>query len=137
MQMNENLFYGTIIGRTEMSVAPLQSIIKGAVHLIYEPVIIYSFSLLDYPNKFPFSSMARALVSAIAEELGSIISSEFRLTISVEEEVQKLESIFRTIQVVLNDAEKRQLKDDAVKLWLDKLKDVSHLNPNGHKCLRL
>ncbi|XP_030958420.1 putative disease resistance protein RGA3 [Quercus lobata] len=70
--------------------------------------------------------MARALVSAIAEELGSIIASELRLTVSVKEEVQKLESKFRTIQAVLNDAEKRQLKDEAVKLWLDKLKDVSY-----------
>ncbi|KAK4595273.1 hypothetical protein RGQ29_013634 [Quercus rubra] len=70
--------------------------------------------------------MARALVSAIAEELGSIITSELRLTVSVKEEVQKLESKFRTIQAVLNDAEKRQLKDEAVKLWLDKLKDVSY-----------
>ncbi|XP_050273285.1 putative disease resistance protein RGA3 [Quercus robur] len=70
--------------------------------------------------------MARALVSAIAEELGSIIASELRLTISVKEEVQKLESKFRTIQAVLNDAEKRQLKDETVKLWLDKLKDVSY-----------
>ena len=94
--------------------------------MIYQIFIIYSFSRLDYPNKFPFSSMARALVSAIAEELGSIITSELRLTVSVKEEVQKLESKFRTIQAVLNDAEKRQLKDEAVKLWLDKLKDVSY-----------
>ncbi|XP_075659881.1 putative disease resistance protein RGA4 isoform X2 [Castanea sativa] len=70
--------------------------------------------------------MARALVSAIAKELGSIIASDLRLTVSVKEEVQKLESKFRTIQAVLNDAEKRQLKDEAVKLWLDKPKDVSY-----------
>jgi hypothetical protein len=27
---------------------------------------------------------------------------------------------------VLNDAEKRQVKEEAVKLWLEKLKDVSY-----------
>uniref|UniRef100_A0A2N9H4Z2 NB-ARC domain-containing protein n=1 Tax=Fagus sylvatica TaxID=28930 RepID=A0A2N9H4Z2_FAGSY len=68
--------------------------------------------------------MARAFVSALAEQLGSIIASEFTLTASVKEDVQKLESKFRTIQAVLNDAEKRQLNEEAVKLWLDKLKDV-------------
>ena len=66
--------------------------------------------------------MAGALLSAIVERLGSFISSEFKLTVTVKEEVQKLETKFRTIQAVLNDAEKRQLKEEAVKLWLDKLK---------------
>ncbi|GMY22093.1 putative disease resistance protein RGA3 [Fagus crenata] len=70
--------------------------------------------------------MARALVSGITQQLGSFITSEFKLTASVKEEIQKLESKFRTIQAVLNDAEKRQVKEEAVKLWLDKLKDVSY-----------
>ncbi|KAM4118837.1 hypothetical protein ACJW30_03G013000 [Castanea mollissima] len=70
--------------------------------------------------------MARALLSAIVEQLGSFISSEFTLTATVKHEVQKLETKFRTIQAVLNDAEKRQLKSEAVKLWLDKLKCVSY-----------
>uniref|UniRef100_A0A2N9GJZ6 Disease resistance N-terminal domain-containing protein n=1 Tax=Fagus sylvatica TaxID=28930 RepID=A0A2N9GJZ6_FAGSY len=70
--------------------------------------------------------MALALVSGITQQLGSFITSEFKLTASVKEEIQKLESKFRTIQAVLNDAEKRQVKEEAVKLWLDKLKDVSY-----------
>ena len=70
--------------------------------------------------------MAGALLSAIVERLGSFISSEFKLTVTVKEEVQKLETKFRTIQAVLNDAEKRQLKEEAVKLWLDKLEGVSY-----------
>ncbi|KAF3953234.1 hypothetical protein CMV_021306 [Castanea mollissima] len=70
--------------------------------------------------------MAGALLSAIVERLGSLISSEFKLTVTVKEEVQKLQTKFRTIQAVLNDAEKRQLKEEAVKLWLDKLEGVSY-----------
>nr|XP_023910077.1 putative disease resistance protein RGA3 [Quercus suber] len=70
--------------------------------------------------------MARALLSAIVEQLGPFISSEFTLTATVKQEVQKLETKFRTIQAVLNDAEKRQLKEEAVKLWLDKLKGISY-----------
>ncbi|KAF3948316.1 hypothetical protein CMV_025668 [Castanea mollissima] len=69
--------------------------------------------------------MAGALLSAIVERLGSLISSEFKLTVTVKEEVQKLQTKFRTIQAVLNDAEKRQLKEEAVKLWVDKLEGVS------------
>nr|POF09741.1 putative disease resistance protein rga1 [Quercus suber] len=59
--------------------------------------------------------MARALVSAIAEELGSIIALELRLTISVKEEVQKLESKFRTIQAVLKDVSYEM--DDILDEW--------------------
>ena len=70
--------------------------------------------------------MAGALLSAIVEQLGSFISSEFKLTVTVKEEVQKIETKFRTIQAVLNDAEKRQLKEEAVKLWFDKLEGVSY-----------
>uniref|UniRef100_A0A2N9I2S8 NB-ARC domain-containing protein n=1 Tax=Fagus sylvatica TaxID=28930 RepID=A0A2N9I2S8_FAGSY len=72
--------------------------------------------------------MARALVSGITQQLGSFITSEFKLTASVKEEIQKLESKFRTIQAVLNDAEKRQVKEEAVKLWLDKLKEDDLVN---------
>ena len=69
--------------------------------------------------------MAGALLSAIVERLGSLISSEFKLTVTVKEDVQKLATKFRTIQAEINDAEKRQLKEEKVKLWLDKLEGVS------------
>ena len=70
--------------------------------------------------------MAWALVSAIKDQLSSFIASEFSSIANVKGEVQKLESKFHTIQAMLNDAEKRQVKEEAVKLWLDKLKDVSY-----------
>ena len=58
--------------------------------------------------------MARALVSFyyIMDQLGSIISSEFTLFADVEEEIQKLESKFHSIQTVLNDEEKRFVKEE-------------------------
>ena len=65
-------------------------------------------------------------VSEIKSQLFSIITSEFKLIANVKEEVPKLDSKFRTIQAVLNDAERGQVKEKAVKLWLDKLKDVSN-----------
>ena len=69
-------------------------------------------------------------VSEIKSQLFSIITSEFKLIANVKEEVPKLDSKFRTIQAVLNDAEKRQVKEEAVKLWLYKLKDVSNQMKN-------
>ncbi|XP_030958412.1 putative disease resistance protein RGA3 [Quercus lobata] len=74
--------------------------------------------------------MAWALVSAIKDQLSSFIASEFSSIANVKGEVQKLESKFHTVQAMLNDAEKRQVKEEAVKLWLDKLKDVSYLMDN-------
>ncbi|XP_075656989.1 disease resistance protein RGA2-like [Castanea sativa] len=65
-------------------------------------------------------------VSEIKTQLFSMITSEFKLIANVKEEVPKLETKFRTIQAVLNDAEKRRVKEEAMKLWLDKLKDVSN-----------
>ena len=65
--------------------------------------------------------MAWALVSTIKDQLSSSITSEFMAIANVKEEVQKLES-----KAMLNDAEKRQVKEEAVKLWLDKLKDISY-----------
>ena len=69
-------------------------------------------------------------VSEIKSQLFSIITSEFKLIANVKEEVPKLESKFHTIQAVLNDAERGQVKEKAVKLWLDKLKDVSNQMKN-------
>uniref|UniRef100_A0A2N9G4V1 NB-ARC domain-containing protein n=1 Tax=Fagus sylvatica TaxID=28930 RepID=A0A2N9G4V1_FAGSY len=70
--------------------------------------------------------MAEALVCVIIEQLASITTQELKLVVGVDEQVQKLATNFQIIQVVLNDAEKRQVKEKPVKLWLDKLKDVAY-----------
>ncbi|ONI16278.1 hypothetical protein PRUPE_3G089000 [Prunus persica] len=74
--------------------------------------------------------MAEALISALLEQLGSIIrkqvEQEVRLVVGVEKEVAKLSHNFKAIQVVLEDAEERQVKELNVKYWLERLKDVSY-----------
>ena len=74
--------------------------------------------------------MAESIVSSLLEQFASITvqeaEQEIRLVIGVDEEVRKLKGNLRTIQAVLDDAEKRQLKEEAVKLWLKRLKDVSY-----------
>ncbi|XVF86765.1 hypothetical protein PTKIN_Ptkin18bG0069100 [Pterospermum kingtungense] len=74
--------------------------------------------------------MADALVSVVLERLASIglqvAENGVRLVVGVNEEVEKLSSTFQTIQAVLVDAEKRQVKEQAVKVWLDKLQNVAY-----------
>ena len=80
--------------------------------------------------------MAWALVSTIVDQLGSLIASKFKdwlgsllpsevaSTVNVKEEIEKLECKFHEIQAKLNDAEERQVKEEAMRLWLEKLNDV-------------
>ncbi|XP_021293996.1 putative disease resistance protein RGA3 [Herrania umbratica] len=74
--------------------------------------------------------MADALVSAVLQQLTAVvyqeIEQEVTLVVDVRKEAQKLKSTLQTIQAVLIDAEKRQVKEEAVKLWLDKLKATSY-----------
>ncbi|GMY22101.1 putative disease resistance protein RGA3 [Fagus crenata] len=68
--------------------------------------------------------MAHRLLSTIAEQFGPTIDSELSLIANVDEVVKKLESKLPTIEAMLNYAEKKQVKEEAVKLWLEKLKHV-------------
>ena len=64
-----------------------------------------------------------ALASVLLEHL-ALATKEMSLGSSIKEDVRKLEETLQTLKAVLEDAERRQLKESAVKLWLDQLKDV-------------
>ncbi|XP_044497257.1 putative disease resistance protein RGA3 [Mangifera indica] len=74
--------------------------------------------------------MADAIVNLALEQLLQIttqkIGEEVRLVGNVKNEVEKLRSNLEAIQAVLLDAEERQMKDKAVRRWLDQLKDTSY-----------
>ncbi|XP_061989072.1 putative disease resistance protein RGA3 [Rosa rugosa] len=74
--------------------------------------------------------MAEALVNLLVEQLGSVVyhhtSEGVKLVLNAKEDVDKFRSILILIQNVLQDAEKKQVEDPAVRDWLDKLKDVSY-----------
>ncbi|XP_044482035.1 disease resistance protein RGA2-like [Mangifera indica] len=74
--------------------------------------------------------MAEAIVNLVLEQLLQIttqkIGEEVSLVGNVKIEVEKLRSNLRAIQAVLLDAEERQMKDKAVRRWLDQLKDTSY-----------
>ncbi|OMO60088.1 NB-ARC domain-containing protein [Corchorus olitorius] len=75
-------------------------------------------------------TMVDALVSAVSQQLTSILFQEaqhgVRVILGVKEEEVKMLSTLQTIRVVLSDAEKRQLKEQAVKVWLEKFQNVSY-----------
>ncbi|KAM7476101.1 hypothetical protein LguiB_023344 [Lonicera macranthoides] len=74
--------------------------------------------------------MADAFVSVLLTQLASIaeqkIRQEVRLVVGVKKEVEKLTNTLRCIQALLVDADKKQVKDKTIKLWLENLKDVSY-----------
>ncbi|XP_022721419.1 putative disease resistance protein RGA3 isoform X2 [Durio zibethinus] len=76
--------------------------------------------------------MAKLIVSAVLEKLGSLImipeeiKHKVRVALVLEEEIQKMAANFQDIQSLLQDAEAKQLKDANVRNWLKKLKDVAY-----------
>lgn len=74
--------------------------------------------------------MADALVSIVLERLASVLEQQIRqqvtLVVGVESEVDNLKSTLQSIRAVLGDAEKRQFTEELVKVWLERLKDISY-----------
>ncbi|KAK9081342.1 hypothetical protein Syun_031121 [Stephania yunnanensis] len=65
-------------------------------------------------------------VEEIVKRLVSLGIDEIGLLRGVKEEVEKLQTIFTHIQLVLQDADRRQVGDERVKLWLQKLKEAAY-----------
>ncbi|KAL9335585.1 hypothetical protein Peur_072766 [Populus x canadensis] len=74
--------------------------------------------------------MAEALVSPILEQLTTIVAQqvqeEVNLVVGVKKQCDKLKSNLLDIQSVLEDADRKQVKDKAVRNWVDKLKDACY-----------
>nr|TKR98963.1 hypothetical protein D5086_0000197710 [Populus alba] len=72
--------------------------------------------------------MAEAFATEIAKsllgKLGSCAVQEFRLAWGLEDDLARLEERLKAINAVLSDAEKQQSKNDRIRLWLHKLREV-------------
>ncbi|KHG09524.1 Putative disease resistance RGA1 [Gossypium arboreum] len=66
------------------------------------------------------------LVGTILDSLKSWSLKELELAGSLKTEVASLESTLTTIQAVLQDAEEKQWKSEAIKNWLGKLKQAAY-----------
>ncbi|KAL1072916.1 hypothetical protein V6Z11_D11G185500 [Gossypium hirsutum] len=67
-----------------------------------------------------------SLVSTILGNLNSLALREFEIASNLETDLQDLESTLSTIQAVLQDAEQKQWRSEAVRNWLRKLKDIAY-----------
>ncbi|KAK9160033.1 hypothetical protein Syun_006374 [Stephania yunnanensis] len=68
------------------------------------------------------------LVNGIAEilnKLGAFAAHEIGLVRGVKGELEKLQNMVDMIRKVLEDAEKRQVNEEAVRLWLQRLKQAA------------
>ncbi|KAK9290398.1 hypothetical protein L1049_008567 [Liquidambar formosana] len=63
------------------------------------------------------------LVEGVLEKIVFIPLSEISLAWGVKKEPKKLEKTLSTVKAILSDAEKQQTRKDAVRDWLEKLKD--------------
>ncbi|XP_058108920.1 putative disease resistance protein RGA3 [Magnolia sinica] len=70
--------------------------------------------------------MVDALVSFAIEKLGNVLVDEVAMSVRVTNDIEKLSSTFKSIQAMLEDAESQRLKNKAVKIWLEKIKDVAY-----------
>ncbi|XP_058108845.1 disease resistance protein RGA2-like [Magnolia sinica] len=66
------------------------------------------------------------IVSAAVEKLKTILVDKVAMLVDISDEIRKLSSTFTSIQALLEDAESRRVKDRAVKIWLEKVKDVAY-----------
>ncbi|GLT70837.1 hypothetical protein SLA2020_428930 [Shorea laevis] len=73
--------------------------------------------------------MAEALVSTILQQITTIIYEgaleEVRLLRRVKKDLRNLKNNLTSIRVLLKDAEEKQILDEPVKLWLDRLREES------------
>ncbi|CAN6556391.1 unnamed protein product [Malus baccata var. baccata] len=74
--------------------------------------------------------MADALISTLLDKLASTtyqyVAGEVKLVLNVKKEVEEFAWNLKAIESVLEDAERRQMKDANVQNWLDNLKEVSY-----------
>ncbi|XP_034695284.1 putative disease resistance protein RGA3 [Vitis riparia] len=70
--------------------------------------------------------MADALLSIVLERLASLIHQEVSLVVGVDTEIQSLTDTLQVVRAVVADAEKRQVKEELVKVWLQRLKDIAY-----------
>jgi hypothetical protein len=75
--------------------------------------------------------LASAILKVVTQQIGAAIGNQARLQWNFKNDLEKLRMLLESVAAVLVDAERRSIKDAAVRLWLDRLKnamyDISNL----------
>ncbi|KAL2530933.1 putative disease resistance RPP13-like protein 1 [Forsythia ovata] len=71
-------------------------------------------------------SVVSATIEVTLKKLLAIATEEFNLVWGFKQDLANLTDSLLSVKAVLEDAERRQVTDEAVKLWLKKLEDVAY-----------
>ncbi|GAU47692.1 hypothetical protein TSUD_245830 [Trifolium subterraneum] len=71
--------------------------------------------------------MAEALLEAAFENLNSLLQNELSTLFGIRSKAEKLSTTLNLIKAVLEDAEKKQLTDRSIQVWLQQLKDAVYV----------
>jgi hypothetical protein len=71
--------------------------------------------------------MTDALLGVVFENLTSLLKKEFATLSGIKSKAEKLSTTLELIKAVLEDAEKKQLTDCSVQVWLQQLKDAMYV----------
>ncbi|KAF7815704.1 putative disease resistance protein RGA1 [Senna tora] len=71
--------------------------------------------------------MAEALLGVVLENLSSFVRDELATFWGVTGEIQRLTNSLELIQAVIVDAEKKEITEESIKIWLQQLKDAAHV----------
>ncbi|XP_075653998.1 putative disease resistance protein RGA3 [Castanea sativa] len=66
------------------------------------------------------------IISAVLGKLIPVATEQISLVWGFEEQLKELQDSLTTIRAVLTDAERRQVKEERVKLWMRRLKDAAY-----------
>ncbi|XP_058108890.1 disease resistance protein RGA2-like [Magnolia sinica] len=70
--------------------------------------------------------MADWIVSIVVEKLNTIVQDEVAWLLGVNDKFEEVSRMVTSIQGFLEDAESRRLKDKAVEIWVERVKDVAY-----------
>lgn len=70
--------------------------------------------------------LASAVIKETTRKLGSAIGGEINLHRNFRRDLESLKDALESIEAVLEDAERRSIKEKTVQLWLQRLKNASY-----------
>ncbi|XP_062195225.1 putative disease resistance protein RGA1 [Phragmites australis] len=70
--------------------------------------------------------LASAIVTQVGAELGSAIGDQVTILCNVKDDMEDMKETLLSMAAVLKDAERRSVREQAVRLWLKRLKDAAY-----------
>ncbi|XP_039822673.1 putative disease resistance protein RGA1 [Panicum virgatum] len=70
--------------------------------------------------------LAYAMLKMVTQQLGSIIGGQLKLQWYFSDDFRKMKMTLESMEAVLQDAERRSIRDAAVRLWLKRLTDAMY-----------